>query len=90
MSDYEISTDPARLDVVLIHRWLSEKSYWAKSVPRRIVERAIANSMTFAAHHRNDGQVGFARVITDKATSLTSPTWCSCSRRIAAKVSRSK
>jgi GNAT superfamily N-acetyltransferase len=65
---YDISTDPSRLDVALIHRWLSEQSYWAKGVPREIVERAIANALNFAAYHETEGQVGYARVITDKAT----------------------
>lgn len=63
----EISTDNARLDVALIHRFLSEESYWATHVPRDVVERSIANSLCFAAYE--DGrQVGFARVITDRAT----------------------
>jgi GNAT superfamily N-acetyltransferase len=68
MSDYEISTDPTRLDVALIHGWLSQSSYWAKGIPRDVVERSVAHSMNFAIHHRTDGQVGFARVITDRAT----------------------
>lgn len=68
MGDYEISTDPARLDVALIHRWLSEQSYWAAGVPREVVARAIANSLNFGLYHATAGQVGFARVITDRAT----------------------
>ncbi len=68
MSDYEISTDPSRLDVALIHGWLSQSSYWAKGIPRDVVERSVAHSLNFAVHHRTDGQVAFARVITDRAT----------------------
>ncbi len=68
MDAYEISTDPARLDVALIHRWLSEDSYWSKAIPREIVERALAGSLHFAVYHATEGQVGFARVVTDKAT----------------------
>jgi GNAT superfamily N-acetyltransferase len=68
LGDYEISTDPARLDVALIHRWLSEQSYWAAGVPREVVARAIANSLNFGLYHATAGQVGFARVITDRAT----------------------
>lgn len=64
--DFEISTDPARLDVDLIHRYLAEESYWARHVPREIVERSIANSLCFGAFL--DGrQIGFARVVTDSA-----------------------
>jgi N-acetylglutamate synthase-like GNAT family acetyltransferase len=68
VTDYEISTDRARLDVALIHRWLSEESYWAKGVPRDVVERSIENAICFGIFDANGGQVGFARVITDKAT----------------------
>jgi GNAT superfamily N-acetyltransferase len=64
---YEISSDPARLDIDLIHRFLSEESYWAKGRDRAIVERSIANSIPFGLYL--DGrQVGFARVVTDRAT----------------------
>jgi GNAT superfamily N-acetyltransferase len=66
--DYEISTDPARLDRVLIHRWLSEQSYWAKDIPRAIVDRSIAHALNFGVYHRREGQVGFARVVSDRAT----------------------
>jgi GNAT superfamily N-acetyltransferase len=65
---YEISADPGRLDVALIHRWLSEESYWAKGVPREVVERSIAHSLNFAAFDGNGAQVAFARVVTDYAT----------------------
>lgn len=65
---YDISADPTRLDVALIHRWLSEQSYWAKGVPREIVERSIEGSLCFGIYHQTQGQVGFARVVSDKAT----------------------
>jgi GNAT superfamily N-acetyltransferase len=64
---YEISTDRARLDIDLIHRFLSEESYWAKGRDRARTERAIENSIPFGVYL--DGrQVGFARVVTDEAT----------------------
>lgn len=65
---YEISADPARLDVALIHRWLSEESYWAAGIPRDVVERSIAGALNFGIYHKTQGQVGFARVISDRAT----------------------
>jgi GNAT superfamily N-acetyltransferase len=63
----EITTERTRLDVEMIHRFLSEESYWAKGIARGVVERAIENSFCFGAY---DGgkQVGFTRVITDFAT----------------------
>jgi GNAT superfamily N-acetyltransferase len=63
----EISTDPARLDVPLIHRFLSEESYWAKNIPLALVETALANSLCFGAYDAG-ALVGFARVVTDYAT----------------------
>jgi len=66
MTPYEITCDKARLDIGAIHGFLSQ-SYWSPGIPRAIVERAVANSVCFGVlHHGN--QVGFARVITDKAT----------------------
>jgi GNAT superfamily N-acetyltransferase len=63
----EISTDRARMDVELIHRYLSQESYWAPGIPRDLVERAIEHSLCFGAF-AGDAQIGFARVITDFAT----------------------
>ncbi|GAB3233579.1 GNAT family N-acetyltransferase [Hymenobacter seoulensis] len=65
---YTVSPDPARLNVTLIHHYLSEESYWAKGIPRETVERAIANSLTFGVYTPEGAQVAFARVVTDKAT----------------------
>jgi GNAT superfamily N-acetyltransferase len=63
---FSISTDPARLDVGTIHAFLSQ-AYWSAGIPRGVVERSIAGALCFGVY---DGarQVGFARVITDKAT----------------------
>jgi N-acetylglutamate synthase-like GNAT family acetyltransferase len=67
MANLEISCDPARLDVGLVHRFLSEESSWARGIPRTLVEKAIANSICFGAY-LDGNQVAFARVITDRAT----------------------
>jgi GNAT superfamily N-acetyltransferase len=65
--DYVISTDPALLDVDLIHRFLSEESYWAKGRSRDVTDRAIANSYPFGVYFGEE-QVAFARVVTDTIT----------------------
>jgi GNAT superfamily N-acetyltransferase len=65
--EYSISTDPARLDRELIHRFLSEESYWAKGVTREAVDLSIDHSTPFGIY-LGDDQVGFARVITDRVT----------------------
>ena len=62
----EITTDKSRLDFELVHRYLSEESYWAKGIPRDVVQRSIDNALCFAV--LDDGrQVGFARVVSDFA-----------------------
>ena len=66
VAGYEISADPARLDRDLVHRFLSEESYWARGIPRDVVERAIENSLCFGLYSGPE-QVGFARVVTDRA-----------------------
>ncbi|PCE27013.1 GNAT family N-acetyltransferase [Paraburkholderia acidicola] len=65
--EYEISTDTQRLDVGMIHRFLSEESYWSLGISRATVERAIQHSLCFGAYCQNE-QVGFARVVTDRTT----------------------
>lgn len=64
---YEISTDHNRLQIDLIHRYLSQESYWAQDIPLAVVERSLQHSLCFGVYDVN-GQVGFARVITDRAT----------------------
>lgn len=63
---FQISTDAARLDLGLIHGALAA-SYWAAGIPRDVVERAIAHSINFGLFQQ-ERQIGFARVITDRAT----------------------
>ena len=65
-SEILISTDKVKLDIDFIHNYLS-KSYWAKGIPKSVVERSIKNSLCFGIYKENI-QIGFARVITDFAT----------------------
>lgn len=65
--DFYISTDKSKMDIETIHQYLSEESYWAKGIPKEIVEKSIANSFCFGVFY-NDKQVGFAKVITDFTT----------------------
>ena len=64
---YQVSTDISKLDVNVIHKYLSEESYWAKGIPKDVLEKAIHNSMCFGLYY-NAEQIGFARAVTDKAT----------------------
>jgi GNAT superfamily N-acetyltransferase len=64
---YVVSTDPARLDLDVIHGVLRE-SYWSPGIPREVLMRAIQGSLSFGLYAASGGQVGFARVVTDRAT----------------------
>ena len=64
--EFEISTDPARIDLLAVHDFLT-KSYWAKGIPVETVRRSIANSLCFGIYHEGR-QIGFARVVSDLAT----------------------
>ena len=64
---FEISTDPARVDVELTLHFLSKESHWASGIPRSVLERAIAGSIVFGVY-RDSEQVGLARVVSDCAT----------------------
>jgi ribosomal protein S18 acetylase RimI-like enzyme len=64
--EFTISSDPAVVDVDAVHAYL-RTSYWAEDIPRDILARAIANSIPFSVWH-GTRQVGFARVVTDRAT----------------------
>jgi GNAT superfamily N-acetyltransferase len=64
--EFTVSTDRARIDLDVVHGFLAD-SYWAKGIPRDVVRRSIENALCFGIYHA-DRQVGFARVITDRAT----------------------
>jgi GNAT superfamily N-acetyltransferase len=61
-----VSTDRARLDLDVVHGFLAG-SYWAGGIPRATVERSVRHSLCFGAY-LHGRQVGFARVISDRAT----------------------
>ena len=63
---YTISTDPGRLDLDAIHGFLAA-SYWATGIPLETVRRSIQHSLNLGIYHARE-QVGFGRVITDRAT----------------------
>ena len=67
-SDYEISTDPTRLDIGAMHAYLT-RSYWSPGIPFATVERAARHSLCFGLYEKSSGkQVGLSRVVTDHAT----------------------
>src|SRR5215213_3674774 len=65
--EYLISDDRERLDLEMIHQYLSTQTYWAVGRPLEVVRRSIEGSLSFGLY-RESRQVGFARVVTDYAT----------------------
>jgi GNAT superfamily N-acetyltransferase len=69
-----VSTDPSLLHVDVIHKYLSEESYWAQNIPIEVVKKSISNSLCFGLYEKDKKnlpagrQVGFARLVTDQAT----------------------
>jgi GNAT superfamily N-acetyltransferase len=65
--DFMISTNKSKLDLVVIHNYLSNNSYWAQNIPFDVVKTSAENSLAFGVYFK-DQQIGYARVITDFAT----------------------
>jgi len=65
---YYISVSLSDFEMDKVHEWLSVDAYWSKGVPREVLERAFQNSLVFGLFHKEEGQVGVARMTTDKAT----------------------
>ncbi|MEO5593806.1 MAG: GNAT family N-acetyltransferase [Chitinophagaceae bacterium] len=64
--NYSISSVKEKLDILFIHQFLTQ-SYWAENIPMEIVQKSIDGAMCFGVYE-GERQIGFARVITDKAT----------------------
>jgi GNAT superfamily N-acetyltransferase len=65
--EFLISTSRERLDLNVIHGFLTH-CYWARGIPREVVERSVEHSLCFGIYEANAAQVGFARVVSDFAT----------------------
>ena len=63
MKRVQISTNKERLNVNLIHGFLTE-AYWAKGRTIDQVNKCIDNSLNFGIY-KDEQQIGYARVVTD-------------------------
>jgi GNAT superfamily N-acetyltransferase len=63
---FVVTDDRTQLDVGVIHGFL-RTAYWSMGVPADVVKRAIEGSLCFGLFE-HERQVGFARVVTDRAT----------------------
>lgn len=64
---FYITTDSNAMDIITIHRYLSQESYWAKNIPIELVQKSINHSLCFGVFEA-EKQIGFARVITDQTS----------------------
>ncbi|WP_196889332.1 GNAT family N-acetyltransferase [Aureivirga sp. CE67] len=64
---YSVSTDAEKLDIEMIHNFLSSDSSWGKGITFEKVQKSIENSLNFGLYKNNE-QIGFARVISDYST----------------------
>ncbi len=64
--DYRIAFGPDAQQIDVIHGYLT-RSYWAEGISRETVARSVANSFCVGAF-AGEAQIGFARLITDRAT----------------------
>jgi GNAT superfamily N-acetyltransferase len=62
--NFTISTDKDKLQMDVIHRYLTEEAYWTTGRTREMTEKTIAHSLCFGVYE-GESQVGFARVVTD-------------------------
>lgn len=67
MTEYTISTDKDKLDLLVIHDFLSNRSYWAKNRSYETVVRSVENSLCFGMYNESETMIGFARVVSDFA-----------------------
>ncbi|WP_433719435.1 GNAT family N-acetyltransferase [Microbacterium laevaniformans] len=68
MTAVRVTTELDEIDLDVVHRWLSEEAYWALGRSREVVERAARASVNVGALDAEGRLVGYARVVTDRAT----------------------
>ncbi|TXN35782.1 GNAT family N-acetyltransferase [Flagellimonas hymeniacidonis] len=64
-ADFYISTEKSKMDVPLIHKYLSEESYWAKGRSEELVVKSMENALCFGVFAKDGEQIAFARIVTD-------------------------
>jgi GNAT superfamily N-acetyltransferase len=69
--DFVVSTDPARLDLDVIHRFLTN-SYWAEGIPRDLVARSMQHSLCFGVYDEG----GLGSHVSQQQRDMGHPTMC--------------
>lgn len=66
VGEFFLSTDNQKLQFDVIHTFLTS-SYWSEGISKSRFKTAVENSLNIGAYVQ-DKQVGYMRVVTDKAT----------------------
>lgn len=66
-SPIRVTSQLKEMDFQTIYDFITN-SYWAEGIPQETLIKGLQNSLCFAALTEENKTVGFARVITDKAT----------------------
>jgi GNAT superfamily N-acetyltransferase len=62
---YELDDDPARIDADVVHRYLSEESYWARGRSRDVTDAVLGSAARLVGLYRDGELVGFTRTVSD-------------------------
>jgi N-acetylglutamate synthase-like GNAT family acetyltransferase len=65
-NNFTITDKKSKIDIDYVHAFLTN-SYWSPGVKRQVVKKAKQGSLCFGIYDK-DKQMGYARMITDKAT----------------------
>jgi len=65
--EYRVSSELSEMDFDVIHGFIAN-SYWAQGMPAALLQKALSNSLCFGVFDKDNQQLAFARLITDKAT----------------------
>lgn len=65
---YTLTTDRTRLDIDRVLGFLTQDSYWASTMTRARLERALDASLPMVIHDPSGAFAGFGRLVTDYAT----------------------
>lgn len=62
---FTLSTDPARLQIDVIHDFLTNRSYWATGISRETLQKQIDHSTLHFGLYDGEKQIGYAQVLTN-------------------------
>ena len=62
---YELDDAKERIDLVEVHRFLSEDAYWAIGRPRETQDRLVREAAHVVGLYKDGRQIGFCRAASD-------------------------